>query len=130
MYTNWMQTVQDKARKTPEQTREAMKKYYDQRATPQPDIDIDDLVMLNAKTSAPSARRRSSVPDYMDHSKSSKNEGTEHSNSISRHAGKSTQSLTYHCLNHIKSPINLTEDNLHGNPMTSKATCNGRLKKS
>ena len=44
-----MQTVQNNARKTLEQTREAMKKYYDQRATPQPDIDIGDLVMLNAK---------------------------------------------------------------------------------
>ena len=49
MYTHWMQTVHNKARKTLEQTREAMKKYYDQRATPQPDIDIGDLVMLNAK---------------------------------------------------------------------------------
>ena len=49
MYTHWMQTVQNKARKTLEQTREEMKKYYDQRATPQPDIDIGDLVMLNAK---------------------------------------------------------------------------------
>ena len=49
MYTHWMQTVQNKARKTLEQTREAMKKYYDQRATPQPDIDIGDLVMLTAK---------------------------------------------------------------------------------
>ena len=44
-----MQTVHNKARKTLEQTREAMKKYYDQRVTPQPDIDIGDLVMLNAK---------------------------------------------------------------------------------
>ena len=49
MYTHWMQTVQDRARKTLGQTREAMKKYYNQRATPQPDIDIGDLVMLNAK---------------------------------------------------------------------------------
>ena len=49
MYTHWMQRVQDKARKTLEQTREAMKKYYDQRATPQPEINIGDLVMLNAK---------------------------------------------------------------------------------
>ena len=44
-----MQTVEKKARKTLEQTREAMKKYYDQRATPQPDIKIGNLVMLNAK---------------------------------------------------------------------------------
>ena len=49
MYTHWMQMVEKKARKTLEQTREAMKKYYDERATPQPDIDIGDLVMLNAK---------------------------------------------------------------------------------
>ena len=49
MYTHLMQTVQNQARKTLEQTREVMKKYYDQQATPQPDIDIGDLVMLNAK---------------------------------------------------------------------------------
>ena len=49
MYTHWMQTVQNKARKTLEQTREAMKIYYNQRATPQRDIDIGDLVMLDAK---------------------------------------------------------------------------------
>ena len=49
MYTHWMQTVPNRARKTLEQTREAIKKCYDQRATPQPDIDIGDLVMLNAK---------------------------------------------------------------------------------
>ena len=49
MYTHWMQTVQNKARKTLEQTRETMKIYYDQRATPQPDIDIGDLVMRNAR---------------------------------------------------------------------------------
>ena len=34
MYTHWMQTVENKARKTLEQTREAMNKYYDQQATP------------------------------------------------------------------------------------------------
>ena len=44
-----MQKVQNKARKTLEQTREVMKKYYDQLATPQPDIDIGRLVMLNAR---------------------------------------------------------------------------------
>ena len=49
MYTHWMQTVQNKARKTLEQTREVTKKYYDRRGAPQPDIDIGDLVILNAK---------------------------------------------------------------------------------
>jgi len=49
MYTQWMKTVQENARTTLEQTREAMKKYYDRKATPQPDIKTGDLVMLNAK---------------------------------------------------------------------------------
>jgi len=44
-----MKTVQEKARTTLEQTREAMKKYYDLQARPQPDIKIGDLVMFNAK---------------------------------------------------------------------------------
>jgi len=45
----WMKTVQENARTTLEQTREAMKKYYDWKATPQPNIETGDLVMLNAK---------------------------------------------------------------------------------
>ena len=49
MYTPWMEMVQNKARKRLEETQEMMKKWYNQRATPQPDIDKDDLVMLNAK---------------------------------------------------------------------------------
>jgi len=49
MSTHWMKTVEEMARITVEQTREAMKKNYDRRATTQPDIDIGDLVMLNAK---------------------------------------------------------------------------------
>ena len=49
MYTHWMKSIQEKARTMLEQTREAMKKYYDPRVTPQPDIDIGDLVMLNTK---------------------------------------------------------------------------------
>jgi len=49
MYTHWMKTVQENARTTLEQTREAMKKYYDRKARPQPDIETGDLVMLNAK---------------------------------------------------------------------------------
>jgi len=44
-----MKTVQENARTTLEQTREAMKKSYRQKATPQPDIETGDLVMLNAK---------------------------------------------------------------------------------
>ena len=49
MYMHWMKTIQEKAKTTLEQTRVAMKEYYDQRATPQPEINIGDLVMLNAK---------------------------------------------------------------------------------
>jgi len=48
MYTHWIKTVQGKARATLEQTREAMKWYYDRRVTPQPDIEVGDMVMLNA----------------------------------------------------------------------------------
>jgi len=49
MYIQWMQTLQENASTTLEQTREAMKKYHERRATPQPIIEIGDLVMLNAK---------------------------------------------------------------------------------
>jgi len=49
MYTHWMKTVQENARTTLEQTGEAMKKYYDRKATPQPGIEIGDFVMLNAR---------------------------------------------------------------------------------
>jgi len=44
-----MKTVQENARTTLKQTREAMKKYYDRRETSLPDIEIGDLVILNAK---------------------------------------------------------------------------------
>jgi len=49
MNTHWMKTVQENARTTLEQTREAMRKYYDRKATPQPNIETGELVMLNAK---------------------------------------------------------------------------------
>ena len=44
-----MKRVQENARTTREQTREARKKYYDRKATPQPDIEIGDQEMLNTK---------------------------------------------------------------------------------
>jgi len=44
-----MERVQENARTTLEQTGKAMKKYYDRRATPDPDIEIGDLLLLNAK---------------------------------------------------------------------------------
>ena len=62
MYTHWMKTIQEKARTRLEQTREAIKKYYDQRATPQPDIDIGDLVMLNAKNIRTKRRPKKLTP--------------------------------------------------------------------
>jgi len=49
MATHRMKTLQENARTTLEQTREAMNKYNDRRATPQPDIEIGDLVMFNVK---------------------------------------------------------------------------------
>ena len=44
-----MKTIHEQARETLEKTREAMKKYYDRKATQQPDIKVGDKVMLNAK---------------------------------------------------------------------------------
>ena len=129
MYTHWMQTVQNKARKTLAQTREVMKKYYDQRATSEPDIDIGHLAMLNVRNIRTKRLTKKLSPSIKD-SKSSKNEETELSKSISRHPGKSSQSFTYYCSNHTKSPIDLTQNNLYRNPKMSKATWNGRLKKS
>ena len=49
MYKQWMKTLQERVRTTLQQTREAMNKYYARCATPQPDIELGDLVMLNAK---------------------------------------------------------------------------------
>ena len=49
MYSHWMKTVHQEAKKTLEDTREAMKRYYDRKAIPQPNIEIGDLVMVNAK---------------------------------------------------------------------------------
>ena len=49
MYSHWMKTVHQEAKKTLEDTREAMKRYYDRKAIPQPDIEVGDLVMVNAK---------------------------------------------------------------------------------
>jgi len=49
MYTHWMKTVQENARTTLKQTREAIKKYDDRKAPPQPDIETGELVMLKAK---------------------------------------------------------------------------------
>ena len=42
MDTHRIKTIQEKARTTLEQSREGTKKDYDQRATPQPDIDVGD----------------------------------------------------------------------------------------
>jgi len=48
-YVHWMQDIHQQAKQTLENTRESMKKYYDQKATAQPNIEVGDLVMLNAK---------------------------------------------------------------------------------
>ena len=62
MYTHGKPTVQNKARKTVVQTWEAMRKYYDQRSTLQPDIDIGDLVILNAKKIRTKRRMKKLIP--------------------------------------------------------------------
>jgi len=49
MYAHWMQEIHRQARQTPENTLEAMKKYYDRKGTEQPSIEFGNLVMLDAK---------------------------------------------------------------------------------
>jgi len=49
LYAHRMQVTHPHARKALEQTREEMCKYYDWKACQQPDINVGDLVMLNAK---------------------------------------------------------------------------------
>jgi len=44
-----MQTIYQQARQSRERTREAMGRYYHQKAKQQPDFKVGDLVMLNAK---------------------------------------------------------------------------------
>jgi len=62
MYTHWMKTVQENARTTLKQTRAAIKKYWDRNATPQPDIETGDLVMLNAKNIQSKRPTRKFIP--------------------------------------------------------------------
>ena len=49
MYAHWMRMIHDQAKEALEKAREVMKKYYDRKAIPQPDIQVGDRVMLNAK---------------------------------------------------------------------------------
>jgi len=49
LYSHWMKAVHEKAHKALDQTREAMKRYYDRKALDQPDHKVGDQVMLNAK---------------------------------------------------------------------------------
>jgi len=62
VYMHWMKTVQENVSTTLEQTREAMKKYYDRRVTPQPVIEIGDLVTLDAKSIKSKLRTRKFTP--------------------------------------------------------------------
>ena len=49
LYVYWMQDIHRQARQTLENRRESMKQDYERKATEQPSIKVDDLVMLNAK---------------------------------------------------------------------------------
>jgi len=49
LYAHWMQDLHRQAKQTLEKTRKSMKKYYARKATAQPNIEVGDLVMLNAK---------------------------------------------------------------------------------
>jgi len=47
MSAEWTQDIHRQAKQRLENTREAMKKYYDRKLTEQPSIKVGDLVMLN-----------------------------------------------------------------------------------
>ena len=49
MYAHWVKTTHNQAKEALKKIPEAMKKYYDHKAIPQPDIKVGDRVMLNAK---------------------------------------------------------------------------------
>jgi len=50
MYPHWMQDIHQQAKQTLETRRESMEKYYDCKVTKEPDIEVGDLVILNAKS--------------------------------------------------------------------------------
>ena len=64
MYAHWIKPVQEIARTTLEQTREAIKQYYDWWLTPQPDIEIGALVMLNATNIKNKRPTRNFIPRW------------------------------------------------------------------
>jgi len=129
MYTHWMKTVQEKARTTLEQRREAMKKYFDRKATPQPDIKTGDLVMLKAKNIKSKRPTRMFTPRLYVPFKVMDKKGIGGSNSISRLAGKSTQYFTSGYSNPIKSLTEPTVNNPHESQRTSKLIWTGKWKK-
>jgi len=49
MYGDWMQAIHRQGKQTLEHPQESMKKDYDRKVIGQPDIEVGDLVMLNAK---------------------------------------------------------------------------------
>ena len=48
LYAHCMQTIHVQAHEALERTRESMSKYYNRKATEQPDIKVGDQVILNA----------------------------------------------------------------------------------
>jgi len=102
----------------------------DRRATPQPDIEIGDMVMLNARNIKANDRQGSSPHDFTARLKSHRKMARGPLNSISWLAGKSTKYFTSRCSNPIKSLTDPTWNNPNGNQRTSKVIWNGRLKES
>jgi transposase InsO family protein len=49
IYAHWMKDIHQKAKEALESTRASMNKYYDQHRLPQPEFEVGDQVMLNAK---------------------------------------------------------------------------------
>lgn len=130
MYSHWIKTVQEQVRTSLEQTREEMKKYYDQRATPKPDIEVGELVMLNAKNVRTMQPTKKLSLRLYGHFKVIEKGETGHSDLISYYAGKIIPYSTSRFSNHIKSLIELTENNIHETPKMSKGIWNVTLRQS
>jgi len=121
LYSHWMKAIHEKAHRALDQTREGMRKYYDHKATEQPDLKLADQVILNAKnmhTKRPSKRLGAKVYGLF---KIIEKRGNRGSNWKSLHGGRYTLSCMYHYYNPIELPSKMKENNHLLNPKTSTA---------
>jgi len=130
MYMHWMKTVQENPRRTHEQRREAMKKYYDRKATPQRDIETGDFVMLNAKTIKSKRPTRKFTPRLYRPFKVLEKKGNRAFKLDIPARWKIHPVFHVSLLEPYKVSDRPNRNNPHENQRTSKVISNGKLKKS